>query len=155
EARDALDQHGRSEPVTMLLPEREFHHPVARAIIAERKKLILDPGDRRPVARNLAAIGAIPDTFDHDVVVSLALRAAQRRLFLERAPEAVDEVIALLWDTALRVEDGAVSVAERELRAAQEALQEALAGDASSEEIERLMDELQRALDKFLAALAE
>ena len=155
EARDALDQRAQSETMAMVLPERDFKHPVARAIIAERKKLILTPDDRRGVARNLAAIGAIPETFDNDVVVSLALRSAHRRLMLDRDAKAADEVIDLLWDTALRVEDGGVAIAERELRAAQEALQEALAGDATDAEIERLMDELQRALDKFLAALAE
>lgn len=154
-ARDGLDQTGRSETVSTVLPEREFRHPVARAIIAERKKLILDPNDRRSVGRNLAAIGAVPEAFDNDVVVSLALRSAQRRLLLNPGPEATAEVVELLWDTALRVEDGGLAIAERELRAAQEKLQEALAGDATDAEIERLMDELQRALDKFLAALAE
>jgi uncharacterized protein (TIGR02302 family) len=155
EARDALDQLAQSETMAMVLPERDFRHPVARAIIAERKKLILAPDDRRGVARNLAAIGAIPETFDNDVVVSLALRSAHRRLMLDRDATAAGEVIDLLWDTALRVEDGGLAIAERELRAAQEALQEALAGDATDAEIERLMDELQQALDKFLAALAE
>lgn len=154
-AQDGLDQTGRSETVSTVLPEREFRHPVARAIISERKKLILDPNDRRSVGRNLAAIGAVPEAFDNDVVVSLALRSAQRRLLLDRGPAATTEVVDLLWDTALRVEDGGLAIAERELRAAQEKLQEALAGDATDAEIERLMDELQRALDKFLAALAE
>lgn len=155
EARDALGQQAQSETVSALLPERVFNHPVARAIIAERKKLILDPTDRRSAARNLAAIGSIPEAFDNDVVVSLALRSALRRLVLNREAAVVGEVIDLLWDTALRVEDGGLAVAERELRAAQEALQEALAGDASDAEIDRLMDELQRALEKFMAALAE
>lgn len=154
-ARDGLDQAGRSETVDMVLPEREFRHPVARAVVAERKKLIVAPDDRRGVGRNLAAIGAVPEAFDNDTVVSLALRAAQRRLMLDKRAEAVGEVIDLLWDTALRVEDGGLAIAERELRAAQEKLQEALAGDATDAEIEQLMDELQRALDKFLAALAE
>ena len=155
EARDAIGQVGQSEAAATILPERVFNHPVARAIIAERRKLFSAPDDRRGVARNLAAIGSIPEAFDHDVVVSLALRSAQRRLMLDRAPAAVGEVVDLLWDTALRIEDGTLATAERELRAAQEALQEALAGDASDAEIDQLMDELQRALDKFLAALAE
>jgi uncharacterized protein (TIGR02302 family) len=155
EARDALDQRAQSETVATVLPERVFNHPVARAIIAERKKLILDPEDRRSVARNLAAIGSIPEAFDNDVVVSLALRSALRRLVLNREASTVSDVVDLLWDTALRVEDGGLAVAERELRAAQEALQDALAGDASDAEIDRLMDELQRALEKFMAALAE
>lgn len=155
EALDALDQRAQSETLSVVLPERAFTHPVAQAIVAERKKLILDPADRRGVARNLAAIGSVPDAFDNDVVVSLALRSALKRLMLDGEAKAIPEVVDLLWDTALRVEDGGLAVAERELREAQEALQEALAGDATDEEIERLMDELQQALDKFLAALAE
>ena len=54
-----------------------------------------------------------------------------------------------------RIEDGEVSIAERELRRAQQNLMEALARNAPDEELERLMDELQRALDRFLSELAQ
>ena len=56
---------------------------------------------------------------------------------------------------AVQLEDGNVSDAEQALRAAQEALRQALERGASDEEIKKLTDELRAALDKFLQALAE
>ncbi|MEX0698053.1 MAG: DUF4175 family protein, partial [Dongiaceae bacterium] len=155
EALDALGQIGTSEPFAMTLPERIFNHPVARAIVEQRKQLTLAPEARVEVRRALAAIAAQPQAYGDDLVVALALRAAERRLFHDRTNEAIGSVQSLLWDTALRLEEGDLAIFERELRAAQEALQEALAGDATDEEIERLMDQLQVALDRFLSALAE
>ena len=60
---------------------------------------------------------------------------------------------AVLGDTALRPEDGKLSIAERELRAAQPALIEALSKRASNAEIARLMDKLQTALNRFLESM--
>ena len=48
-----------------------------------------------------------------------------------------------------------MSLAERDLRRLQQELQDALAKNAPDEEIERLMKELQQALDRYLQALAE
>ena len=53
------------------------------------------------------------------------------------------------------LEDGNVSETEKALRAAQDALREALERGATDEEIKKLMDELRAALDKFMQALAE
>ena len=68
---------------------------------------------------------------------------------------ALDEVLNLLWDTALHLEDGRLSLAERELRELQDALRQALEQGASEEELERLMSELERALDEFLQAMMQ
>jgi uncharacterized protein (TIGR02302 family) len=67
----------------------------------------------------------------------------------------IDSVQALLWDTALRIEDGKLSLAERELRALQQRLQDALANQAPDAEIEKLIQELQQAIDRFLQAMME
>ena len=56
---------------------------------------------------------------------------------------------------AVFLEDGNVSETEKQLRAAQDALREALERGATDEEIKKLMDELRAALDKFMQALAE
>ncbi len=56
---------------------------------------------------------------------------------------------------AVDLEDGNVSDAEQALRAAQEALRQALERGATDEELKRLTDQLRAALDKFLQALAE
>jgi uncharacterized protein (TIGR02302 family) len=59
-----------------------------------------------------------------------------------------------LWQVALRIEDGDLPEAERELKAAQEALQKALQENASADEIKSLVDELRSALSRYLQALA-
>lgn len=156
EAVDGRGQTGESGVVDMVLPERIFNHPVARAIIEQRKRLSDPTGQvRAEVITALNAIAARPQHFFNDTVVYLALSVAQARLAHDDSDEAAASVQKLLWDTALRIEDGDLSIAERELREIQERLMEALRGDATSEDIERLMDELQRAMDKYLASLAE
>ena len=60
-----------------------------------------------------------------------------------------------MWDMAVTLEDGNIGDAEQALRAAQEALRQALERGASEEEIKKLMDQLRAAIDRFLQALAE
>ena len=154
-AKDGAGQTGVGGWIETVLPERPFQHPVARAIIAERKRLVLNPKDRLPVVHALGAINSKHELFQSDPVTILALRIAQHRLIDDSSDRAIKEVVDLLWDTALGVEEGGAAMAERDLRAAQQALQEALARDAPDAEIERLMDELGRALDRYLQAMAE
>ncbi len=146
---------GTSDPVTVVLPERNFEHPIARAIIDERRSLTLEPQNRDQIAENLGSIAEAHDHYRNDVVVQLALNIAKSRLHHDRSDAALEDVLSMLWDTALRVEDGGLTLAERELRELQRRLQEALAGDASDEELERLLDELQAALDRFFEAAQE
>ena len=154
-ARDAIGQRGTSDPVRTVLPERIFNQPVARALVELRKQLTLNPDGRLPVVRSLAEIYARPDHFFNDIVVALAIRAAERRLIHDPTREAVTEVQQLLWDTALHIEEGELAIAERDLREIQKQLMEALARGAGDEEIERMLDQLQQAIDRFLEALAE
>jgi uncharacterized protein (TIGR02302 family) len=154
-ATDALGQAGESTPVHMKLPERKFEHPVARAIIDQRKELASDPSSRLAVADTLSDLRERPQLYRDDTVAFLALRLAEERLRLNDDVTSVAQVQQLLWDTALRIEDGHMSLAEREMRRLQQQLQDALARNAPDEEIERLMKELQQALDQYLQALAE
>jgi len=154
-ATDALRQTGESEPVHIKLPERVFNHPIARAIIDQRKELVTDPGSRAAVADTLSDLRERPNLYRDDAIVFLGLRLAEERLRLNDDEKSVAEVEQLLWDTALRVEDGSMSLAERELRRLQQELQDALAKNAPDAEIDRLMRELQQALDRYLQALAE
>ncbi|MEE8274747.1 MAG: TIGR02302 family protein [Alphaproteobacteria bacterium] len=152
-AVDAIDQKGTSEPVPTVLPERIFNHPVARALVEQRKVLTLDSSKRAEVSRALHEISRFPERFFDDLSVFLALRTARWRLLYDRAEDAVPEIQDLLWDIALTIEDGPLALAERELREAQQALLDALSSDASDEEIGRLIDELLASLDEFLDAL--
>src|SRR5579862_2395809 len=79
EASDALGQIGKSETVQTVLPERQFHHPIAKAIIEQRKQLTLKPGEKDIVAETLSDLSTRPDRFNDDLVVFMALRTAQAR----------------------------------------------------------------------------
>lgn len=157
EARDEAGQVGLSERVAMVLPERVFSHPVARQLVAMRKRLAgpaPSPRERSSVAAELGELAVQPDAFGGDVVVSLALSVAQARLRLDEAATAVPSVRDLLWETALRVEQGDVPFAERQLEQARQALTEALQRNAAAAEIDQLVDALQQALNRYLAAAA-
>lgn len=157
-ARDAADQIGKSTVVQAVLPERVFTHPVARAIIKQRRQLAVYPNkNRNRVAANLEILAWEHEEYSGDVVVFMALTSASRRL--ERGyrdtPEHVAGVMKLLWDTALRLEDGTLSLSEQALREAQQALQDALRDGAEDKELEKLLRELERAMDEYLNSLAE
>jgi uncharacterized protein (TIGR02302 family) len=155
-ARDATDQVGHSETRTITLPERPFHHPVARAIVALRKMLALEPDKREALGRAFDAVAADTDAYSNDVVVTLALASVSARLRYERNLDAaMPDILQLLWDTALRIEDGETAVAMQRLRDAQDALERALERGASDEELSKLMDELRQAMNQYLDALME
>lgn len=154
-AEDALGQKGESEALRTVLPERIFNHPVARALVELRKELTLAPDERFPIVRALRNIYERPDHFYHDVVVALAIVTAERRLIHDNRPDVIPSVQQLLWDTALRLEEGELAIAERDIRNLQKALQEALARGADQAEIEELLDKLQEALDRFMEAMNE
>ena len=155
-ARDEADNEGLSEPTEITLPARVFTKPMAKALVEQRRTLILSPDEGRGrVGQALSALMVAPDLFDVEPSVFLGLRTAATRLKAARADPQLLEVADFLWEMALRIEDGDVSAAERDLRAAQQALREAMQRNASPEEIKKLMDELRTAMDKFLREFAE
>jgi uncharacterized protein (TIGR02302 family) len=157
-ATDAAGQVGKSAVVQAVLPERVFTHPVARAIIKQRRQLALYPDkNRNRVAANLEILAWEHEAYSGDVVVFMALTSASRRLErgYRNTPEHVAGVMKLMWDTALRLEDGTLSLSEQALREAQQALQDALRDGAEDKELEKLLRELERAMDEYLNSLAE
>jgi uncharacterized protein (TIGR02302 family) len=154
-ATDALGQTGQSAPVHMILPERIFHNPVARAIIDQRKELAKDPKSAAAVAEILGDLNQRPALYGNDAVVYLALRLAADQLRRDNGKATIAAVEQLLWDTALSIEDGNLSLVERALRRIQGELQDALAKNAPDAEIDRLMSELQQALDRYMQGLAQ
>ena len=154
-ARDGRGQQGMSGATTVTLPQRVFSHPVARAVIEQRKQLAADPdGARETVGAEVLRLARDAEAYGEDIVVFMALMAAGKRLRKNGTVDSIDSILQLLWDTALRIEDGELSLAARDLRRLQQELLEALARGAPDEELERLMDELQAALDELLDAMA-
>ncbi len=145
-ATDDAGQEGTSRTHTMTLPARQFTKPLAAAIVEQRQRLAMSPRNRGSVAGFLNAFTINAETHIDDSSVYLGLRAAYWRLVNARRPGDLAGVSKLLWDIALHIEDGDLSLAERELRAAREALAQALAEGASPGEIEELMQDLKSAL---------
>jgi uncharacterized protein (TIGR02302 family) len=63
--------------------------------------------------------------------------------------------VASLWALAVTIEDGNITDVDKALRAAQDALKQALERGASDEEIKKLTQDLRAALDNFMRQLAE
>jgi uncharacterized protein (TIGR02302 family) len=155
EAKDVAGQTGRSPGFEMILPERRFTKPLARAVVEQRKKLLEDSRYRPVVAKALDALTIEPEGFIDDAKVYLGLRTAYHRLTNDRTRAGFNSVVDQLWQIALRIEDGNLSDAERALKDAQDKLAKALENGASEEEIKQLMQELRQALNEFMKQLAQ
>jgi uncharacterized protein (TIGR02302 family) len=155
EAKDVAGQTGHSQSLEMILPERQFTKPLARAVIEQRRKLLDDPRYREQVVTALDALTIEPETFIEDLRVYLGLRTVAYRLINDRSRAGMKSSIEQLWHIALRIEDGSLSDAERALKDAQERLAKALENGASDEEIKKLMQELRQSLDEYMKQLAQ
>lgn len=147
---------GESAPIELTLPQRIFHNPLARALVEQRRNLILDP-DHAPseVETALDALTIAPELFDTPANVYLGLKQANNSL--ENAHDDADllDVAAMLWAMAQQIENGDASQAERDLRAAEQALREALQRGASDQEIKKLMEQLREAANRFMSEMAK
>ena len=154
-AKDEGGNEGKSDSTEISLPARPFQKPLARALVEQRRNLAFDANARGNVGRALEALLLAPEKFTPEPAVFLGLRTAATRLKLARNDDDLRSVIDYLWEIAVLIEDGTMSDAERDLRAAQDALRQALERGATDEEIKKLTDQLRQALDRFMQALAE
>ena len=154
-AKDEAGNEGKSEPHNMRLPERLFTKPLARALIEQRRILALDANQNAQVYTALDALMIAPELFTPEAGHYLGLYSVARQLEAARTDDSLREVVASLWALAVTIEDGNISDVDKALRAAQEALKQALERGASDEEIKKLTDNLRAALDNFLRQLVE
>ena len=154
-ARDDAGNEGRSEPFNMRLPERVFTKPLARALIEQRRILALDANQNAKVYTALDALMIAPEVFTPKAGEYLGLHSVAGQLEEARTDAQLREVVASLWALAVSIEDGNITDVDKALRAAQDALKDALERGASDEEIKKLTENLRAALDKYLQQLAE
>lgn len=154
-AKDEAGNEGRSEPFDMRLPERLFTKPLARALIEQRRILALDANQNSQVYAALDALMIAPELFTPEAGQYLGLYSVARQLEAARTDDALREVVASLWSLAVTIEDGDITDVDKALRAAQDALKQALERRASDEEIKKLTENLRAALDNFMRQLAE
>jgi len=155
-ATDTANQTAETETIEVVLPERIFSHPVARAL-AEVRKQINDPTSEvvKAGAKQLQELSLYPMRFFDDLVSFLSIRVAHSRLVYAKGDEEISSVQRLLWETALRIEDGEFALAEADLLRLQEEAMQALRDGKLGEELEQVMSQLKEAMDRYMQALAE
>ncbi len=156
EAIDSKGQTSRYTAPSTVLPERQFKNPVSQVLIELRRQLAWTPESSIPdVAMALENLLMAPGIFEEDYVAFLSIRTAASRLEYAPRRESVEAIIALLWDIAVRLDGGSLSLARRDLADTQQALEEALSDpEATEEEIARLMQDLRQALAGYMYQLA-
>ncbi|MFD1986321.1 TIGR02302 family protein [Mesorhizobium newzealandense] len=154
-ATDDAGHTASSETKTLLMPQRPFANPLARAVIEQRRLLALDANAKPRVLDLMDAITVRPeDTFDN-MSHYLAIMSARSRLKMATTDDQLRSEVSYLWEIALGIEEGNLSAAEKRLRQAQQALQDAIKNGASDAEIEKAMKELREAMNQFLQEFAE
>jgi uncharacterized protein (TIGR02302 family) len=155
-ATDALGQKGSSAVESFLLPERVFNDPTARALILLRKELTRDPRALRlDVADGMRIIQKHPESYRMDGIVQLGLRLGAQRLEASAAKAVIVDTQKLLWDLALRLEEGSMSDAKRQLEQSRQNLRDAIQRNAGDEEIERRIQQLYDAMARWEKEMAD
>jgi uncharacterized protein (TIGR02302 family) len=157
---DGAGQTGSSAPEAVVLPGRRFFDPLAASVIEMRRDLLWNRDNLRRAVQVLRAVTHRPEGFMRDEGAYLQLRVAIRRMEAAMnaggfTPEARDEMAEVLWNIAVRLEEGDLADALERLRRAQDRLSEAMRNGASREEISELMQELAEAMQDYMRQLAE
>jgi hypothetical protein len=98
-----------------------------------------------------------PYKFNNDKNVFLSMRSMSSRLYYNEGDrEAAIQVIAQMWETAVRVEDGSLSDAAKNLQQAQKNLEDLLQNpNATKEQIAQAMNDLRQAMASYFQELAK
>jgi Domain of unknown function (DUF4175) len=155
QVKDEKGQEGLSAKHLILLPSRNFTKPLAQSLIEQRQRLALSLEHKTEVVVALELLMLAPESFDLPTTHYLGLRTASTRLKRARNEAAHVSVIDYLYEIALAIEEGNLSEAEKELKAAQEALENALKNNADEKTLQQLTQNLKDAMQKMLQELAK
>ncbi|MBB3658950.1 uncharacterized protein (TIGR02302 family) [Rhizobium sp. BK650] len=154
-AKDAAAQTGRSPPYEMVMPSRPFSEPLAAAVAEERQTFALDTRKMPEAIALNEALTIRPEETIPNTTHYLLIKSALARMKLAKGDEQLKDTAQYLWDIALGIEEGDLSLAERRLRDAQQNLADALNRNAPDAEIKKLMDELRKAMQAYMNELAQ
>lgn len=160
EVTDGAGQVARVALSSDELPALSFFDQLAAAVVEQRRDLMWSPENDRRVSQVLRAVSYRPeDGLFPNASSYLLLRSAIRRMGYQME-DGLDEteraaLEELLWQIALKIENGDLSGAEARLRRAQDRLSQALENGATSDEIAGLMDELREATKDYMRELAQ
>ena len=164
--RDGQGLAGRSDVEHFTLPERAFQNPLARALIATRRRLTLDPEHRDPVVADIQALADVPAAFGDSLGTYLGLSTIATLLSQEDGPpDAVAQAQSRLWEMALALDAGAVERTARVVEQAREQLRQTLddmkrdpaqqADPKRQAELKARVDAMKEAIRQHLQAMLE
>lgn len=154
-AVDAAGQTGRSDPIDILLPARDFSVPLAAAVAEQRQVFALDVRHLPKAIEYNDALMLRAEENIPKIAHYLLLKSARARMLLARDETSLKDAADYLWEIALGIDGGDLPLAERAVRDAQKALADALKRNASEAEIKALMDNLRKAMNDYMQALAQ
>jgi uncharacterized protein (TIGR02302 family) len=152
---DEAGQEGVALVKDFVLPQKPLRDPLARALAEQRDMLARDADSRSRAQSALEALDLAPELFTPKLAVHLGLRYGAIALRHARSDDDLREVADFLWAMALQIDEGDMSQAERDLRAAEKALRDAMKAGASQEEIDRLARDMQKAMETYLSEMAK
>jgi uncharacterized protein (TIGR02302 family) len=153
--KDDLGQEATSNALEVAIPQKPFANPVSKALVEQRRNLVVYPDDKIQPSVALVGILTEPEAFRTSTTLFTALRMAQSRLKLAKTDAQIIDLAEWLWQIALDEENGSLSAAEKALRAAQESMKQAIERGAPPEEIKRLAENLRRAMDRYMREFAD
>jgi uncharacterized protein (TIGR02302 family) len=157
-AIDVVGQSSESQEIALTLPEHIFLNAAAKGIIETRKHVILNDAPYPLLAFEIAKLAAEPALYHNDLGVFLALDVAKEDLRRAK-PDNAGQVLTiedLLWNAAIKIEDGDRPDADKNLRAAEDALEKALKDpNTPASEIARLTQNLKDAMNRDIQAMMD
>jgi uncharacterized protein (TIGR02302 family) len=154
-AKDAAGNATDSLKKVFRLPERLFVKPLARALIEQRKQLILEPESSGHVTQMLEALLTYPKGLIDGSGTHIAIAAVVSRLNAAEGQDDIDTGIRMLWQIAVGIEEGRMADARAELEALRQELERALRDGAPPERIAELMEKLREAMNRYMQSLME
>ena len=149
-AKDAAGHASSTEPRRFKLPTRGFFRFLARALIEQRQKLIMEPDAAPDVATMFDAISAYPYSIRDQSKLILQLATIKSGLAHALESEDVKLAVEHLWGLAVAIEDGEMADVRAQLRELKQQLEQALKDGAPPERIAELTDKMRKAMDKLL-----
>lgn len=157
-ATDEVGNTAESNIEKIVLPERQFKNPAAIVLNRERKRLIRfdDPLTFRVTSAVLVGLANRPGAIKEDLRVFLGLVVAVKRLGYTPTKYSAFTVRDILWNLALRLEDGGLVLAREELRQALQKLNQALNDKNISEEtLQELTEDVNKKTQQYMQELAK
>ena len=152
-AKDAADNIGVSQSMSVTLPQRLFKNSIAQIIIEQRRRLALNRDMRASVAMVLDDLLSSSQAIELSSSVYLGLRAARLGLDGNRRDDELRNTVDLLWAVALQAEEDKAPQAQKDMRAADRALRQSLRQDESDEVLAQQVANLRESLANLLKQL--